>query len=87
MVQRVELMAHFPSARRHHWFRDCIEHLDSFRTEDGTWLLPRHYLKEERVRYWVTGAHMGLEESRRSSRAIELESTFRLLKIRRLIQQ
>ncbi len=83
LVQRVELMGHFPTARKHRWFKGCMEHLENFRTDDGTWRLPRRYLKEQKVGYWVGGAHMGLEENRRSSRATEIESTFRMLKIRR----
>ena len=83
-VQRVELMAHFPLARGHRWFKDCIQHLDGFRTDAGTWLFPRRYLKEQRQGYWVTGSHMGLEENRRSSLSLELESTFRMLRIRKL---
>jgi len=62
LVQRVELMAHFPIAAKHRWFADCLDHLDSFRTESGAWLLPRKYLKEDRVGYWLTGARMGLED-------------------------
>ncbi len=83
-VQRLELIAHFPSVRQHRWFKESIKHLDTFRTEHGTWLLPRRYLPEKRVGYYVCGAHMGLEEKRRSDKAIEIESTFRMLKIRKL---
>jgi len=83
-VQRVELMAHFPVATRQAWFRNCLKHLDGFRTDEGTWLFPRRYLAEKKTGYWVTGAHMGLEESRRSSRAMEVESTFRMLRIKHL---
>ena len=87
LVQRTELMAHFPAARKHRWFRDCMAHLEGFRTSRGTYLFPRGYLKERREGYWVAGAHMGLEENRRSSRAFEMESTFRILKIKSLAKQ
>lgn len=40
LVQRVELMAHFPIARRHRWFQDSVEHLESHRTMQGTYLSP-----------------------------------------------
>ena len=39
-VQRLELMAHFPVAREHRWFRESLAHLESFRTEDGRLSLP-----------------------------------------------
>ncbi|MFC1601119.1 hypothetical protein ACFL34_02075 [Candidatus Sumerlaeota bacterium] len=83
-VQRVELMAHFAVARKHAWFRGALKHLEGFRAETGTYLFPRAYLHEARDSYWVSGAHMGLEEDRRRPRALELESTFRMLRIKRL---
>jgi hypothetical protein len=84
LVQRIELMAHFPAAGKHPWLKNCMEHLESFRTPRGTYLFPRRYLREKREGYWVSGAHMGLEENRRSSRALEIESTFRMLTIKQL---
>jgi hypothetical protein len=82
-VQRAELMARFEHARNHPWFDRAVQHLDSFGTERATWLFPRNYLVERQTGYWVTGSHMGLEENRRSQRAIEVESTFRMLRIKR----
>jgi hypothetical protein len=84
LVQRLELMAHFREARGHPWFERCMRFLERFRTREGTYLFPRPYLRELRQGYWVHGAYMGLEENRRSNRALELESTFRMLKIKRL---
>lgn len=81
-VQRMELMAHFPAARESAWFAQSLRHLESFRTARGTFLFPRQYLVEKPTGYWVFGSHMGLEEDRRSERAIEIESTFRMLMIR-----
>ncbi len=83
-VQRIELMAHFPISRKNAWFRDAVQHLERFRTETGTYLFPRRYLQESRDSYWVSGGHMGLEESRRKPKALELESTFRMLRIKQL---
>lgn len=84
LVQRLELMAHFPVARSSAWFRGCLEHLDEFRTLRETYLFPGNYLRESEG-YYVSGYHMGLGESRRSKNGLEVESTFRMLKIRSLI--
>ena len=84
-IQRIELMAHFAKVLACPWFRRSVDYLDTYRTERGTWLFPRRYLKELVIGYWVTGAHMGLEENRRSVQAIEIESTFRMLRIRKFI--
>jgi hypothetical protein len=83
-VQRLALMAHFPTARKHRWFRQGLAHLEGYRTQRGTYLFPRPYLQEHRRGYWVTGAYMGLEQSRRARLSLELESTFWMLKMKKL---
>lgn len=87
LVQRVVLMAHFPTARVHRWFQESLSHLETYCTARGTYVFPRPYLREDRSGYWVTGAYMGLEENRRSKRALELESTFWMLKIKKLAER
>ena len=86
-VQRLELMAHFPPARQSRWFKECMQHLEGFRTEQGTYRFPARYLREQPSGYWVQGAYMRLEENRRSRRSLELDSTFRMCKIKRLIEK
>jgi len=81
LVQRLSLMAQFPVATQHSWFMDSLRHLGSFQTERGTYLFPRSYLQEDSVGYWVVGRRMGLEESRRTRLAFELESTFWMTKL------
>jgi hypothetical protein len=83
LVQRLELMAAFPAARRHPWFGEALSCLETFRTDAGTYLFPRRLLRESPSGYWVTGAYMGLEEDRRRGEALELESTFRMMRIKR----
>jgi len=83
-LQRIELMAAFPAARRTPWFRAWIRHLDEFRTRRGTWAFPRSYLPQKRSGYWVLASYRGLEESRRRALALEIESTFRMLSIKQL---
>jgi hypothetical protein len=80
-VQRLELMAHFETVRQSQWFQDCVQHLESFRTDRGTYRFPGGYLREGSSGYWVTGAYMRLEENRRARRALDLDSTFRMVKI------
>jgi hypothetical protein len=80
-VQMVEVLSVFPGARKHRWFREALDRLDEHRTDAGTWLLPRAWLREKPVAYWVGGGHMGLEENRRAKASIERESTLRVLRI------
>ena len=51
---------------------------------EGTYFFPRRGLVERPVGYYVTGTRMGIESGPRSRRALEIESTFRMLKIKRL---
>jgi hypothetical protein len=83
LVQRLVFMSSFRAARNHPWFRENIEWLESYRTDQGTYMFPRSYLQERPNGYWVTSAYMGLEENRRQKIAIELESTFWMLKIKK----
>jgi hypothetical protein len=86
-VQRLELMAHFPIARGSKWFKDCAQHLEGYRTEQGTYRFPARYLREQPSGYWVQGAYMRLEENRRLRQSLELDSTFRMCKIRKLCEE
>jgi hypothetical protein len=85
LVQRLELMAGFSPVTRNFWFTRAIEHLEQFRTTAGTYRFPRQYLEDLHVGYWVNGARMALEPGRRGAAAIEIESTFRMLRIRKRI--
>lgn len=82
LVQRLELLARFPAARGHSWFGEGLAHLEGFRTPQGAYAFPREYLRESEG-YWVSGYVMGLEQDRRSKRALEVESTFWMLRIKR----
>lgn len=83
-VQIIKLLIDFQTARRHPWFRESLDHLEQFRTDKGTYLFPRPYLPEKPQGYWVNGAHMALEENRRSS--LEVESTFWMAKFHKILK-
>ncbi|MDP6503667.1 MAG: hypothetical protein QF886_08635 [Planctomycetota bacterium] len=86
MVLSVELFARYAVAREATWFQKALSELTQCRTDRGTYLFPSDYLKEKRNSYYIyQGAHMGLGENRRKRDWIEIESTFRMLNIRRLM--
>ncbi len=85
-VQRLELMAHFPAAHTHPWFQKSLAHLESFRTDEGSYRFPARYLKESPAGYWVSGAYMRLEENRRARETLVLDSTFRMLWLKKLVR-
>jgi hypothetical protein len=84
-VQRLELLARFPAAHSHRWLSDSLAHLEGYRTERGTYLFPASYLEERPQGYWVKGAHMALEATR-SKTAREIESTFWMVRIKKLLR-
>jgi hypothetical protein len=88
MVLFLELAAGFNSARKSLWFQKSLSQLERHSTDTGTYCFPSDYLKEKRNSYYIyQGAHMGLGENRRKRNWRELESTFRMLNIKRLIRQ
>ena len=88
VVLFVELFARFGVARDSHWFQDALSGLEQCRTDRDTYLFPSDYLKEKRNSYYIyQGAHMGLGENRRKRDWIEIESTFRMLNIIRLMNR
>jgi hypothetical protein len=82
-LHRLELMAHFPNAVKCGWFERGLKHFESFKTEKGTYTFPKEYLLE-RESVWVLGTHMSLGENRKNKQFIEIESTFRMLKIKKV---
>jgi hypothetical protein len=80
-----DLMSHFEEARKSAWFRRCLEHLETFKTETGTYCFPKNYIQEKKDQGFVCGASMGLGEDRRRKIALEIESTFRMLLIKKRI--
>lgn len=84
-LQKLELMAHFKTTVNHEWFQRNMAKIEAYKTERETYLLPKEALKE-RIGCWVLGHHMSLGENRRKKIWRELESTFRVLKIRKIVQ-
>jgi hypothetical protein len=85
LLQRMYLLSQFPSARQSIWFTTCLKNLDSYKTDKGTYLLPKNCLIERSSGYWVMGAYMGFGENRRVKKWAEIESTFWMVKIKKEI--
>ncbi len=84
LVQRVELLARFARAREHPLFTGLLGYLESFAVGEGFYRFPPEYLRETEG-YYVLGSGMGLGEPRRSPGWNQVESTFRMLKIKSLL--
>jgi len=85
IVQRLELLAHFPAARQSTWFQEGMRLLETYRAEQGTYCFPATFLAEMKAGYYVGGEYMGLDDGRRTTKTLVLESTFRMLLLKKLI--
>ncbi len=84
LVLFLEMMAQFECGRASDWFRQGMAQLESFRTQSGTYRFPREYLNEKSSYYLYAGMHMGLGEFPRNDQTLELESTFRMERLKML---
>jgi hypothetical protein len=85
VVQMISLLINFKFVRQHRWLKEAFEHLEGFRTSDGTYLFSGKYLEERPEGYWVSGYHMGLGEPPKTRRVLEVESTFWMAKFHKLL--
>jgi hypothetical protein len=77
----LNLLGRSRAAKENSWYRRSIEILKRFKNKDDLISFPRESLPERRTGCWVLGHRMGLEENRRTQKAITCESTFRFLEI------
>jgi hypothetical protein len=95
LVPFLEMAARLPAARETAWFARSLAYLSAQPAPDrGAGSGPRgavrwssSFLRETEGYYLYAGLHMGLGENRRRRQALTLESTFRLLLIRKLASQ
>ena len=88
LVLFLELGARFAAVRAAPWFQEGLAQLEGYRTPRGTYRFPADMLRETPNSYYLyAGAHMGLGENRKQVQALEIESTFRMMKIKSLMQQ
>jgi hypothetical protein len=88
LVLFLELGARFAAARAAPWFQAGLAQLAGYRTPEGRYRFPSELLKETANSYYLyAGAHMGLGENRKQAQALEIESTFRMMKITSLLHQ
>jgi hypothetical protein len=77
----LNLLGRSRTAKENSWHKHSIEILKRFKSKDDLISFPRKSLPEKRTGCWVLGHRMGLEENRRTQKAITCESTFRFLEI------
>jgi hypothetical protein len=91
----LEMAARLPMARPTAWFQRSLAHLSAQSPPErgaasgpaGAVRWRPGFLRESHGYYLYVGLHMGLGENRRQRQALTLESTFRLLLLRKLAGQ
>ncbi len=84
MVFYANIISRYPVAVKSRWYSDVIEHLEQFKTEIGTYCFPKEYLREQSG-YAVQGFHLGLGENKRKKIWCEVESTFIMLILKKVL--
>ena len=84
LLLSLEMMASFETAKRSEWFANSMRLFEEMRTEEGHFRFPAQWLPEKPSGYWDGGHYMALEDHRRKHHALEYESTFRMLHLRKL---
>ncbi len=84
----LDRLIHFSFISESDWFEKILAYLNTFRTDKGTWKFPAYWMEEygRRGGYYCLGYHMGLGEARKKREWTESESTFRMLKIMKAIE-
>ncbi len=83
MLLVLDTLAPFTCIRGSQWFQDSMKSLEEYRRDNGTYSFPRTWLPEKKRGYWVGGEYMAFDERKGKPNAIEVESTFRVLSIRK----
>ena len=84
MLLLLELLGRSRQAPWHDWYRRSVKIMEDRLEVGHVRYFSRTDLPESNNGVWVLGMRMGLEEKRRSVKALECESLFRCLQIRRL---
>ena len=79
----LEMMASFKTTRKNQWFKGSLLMLEDYRTEEGHYRFPSKWLPEKPSGYWDGGSYMALEDNRKKKTALDFESTFRVILIKK----
>jgi hypothetical protein len=83
MLLLLEALAPFRIIKESQWFQNSMKQIEEFRTEEGTYSFPGEWLPERGKGYWIGGEYMAFDARHDRANAIEVESTFRVLSIRK----
>jgi hypothetical protein len=78
----MDFMSRFNSAQKSKWFADCLNHLNQFKTEKGTYIFPKEYLHTKYIdKAFLNGMNMSLKRNERELLKREIVSTMKMFEI------
>jgi len=84
MIDYLDFMSHFKLVHSSKWFKDCLNHLEQFRTEKGTYLFPKEYLRKKYSdKAFLDEENLYLKRNERELIKREVVSTMKMLEIHR----
>lgn len=82
ILETLDMMSHFETARKSEWFHDCLNHLEQFKTEKGTYQFPKEYLHKKYVeKAFLSENNISLKRNEREMIKREIVSTIKILEI------
>jgi len=82
LLDYLPFMSKFEIARQSKWFADCLQYLDQYKTESGTYLFPKEYLHKKYVdKAYLSEANMALKRNERDLLKREIVSTMKMVEI------
>lgn len=78
-----DVLCCFSASRGLELIKDQLNYFDKYRLDDGFYCFPKEFIPNEKSGYFIMGKGMGLGENRKRKEAFALESTFRVLRIKK----
>ncbi|MCL2050363.1 MAG: hypothetical protein FWG91_01330 [Lachnospiraceae bacterium] len=82
LLDYIDFMSLFKISQKSKWFHDCLNHLEQFKTEKGTYIFPKEYLHKKYIdKAFLNDSNMSLKRNERELLKRELVSTMKMLEI------
>ena len=81
-LEMLDIMSHLEAARKSKWLNECLNHLEQFKTEKGTYIFPKEYLHKKYIdKAFLNERNMSSKGSKKEQIKRELVSTMKMLEI------
>lgn len=86
ILDYLDFMSHFKIVHKSKWFHDCLIHFEQFKTERGTYIFPKEYMRKKYIeKAFLNEGNMSLRRNERELLIRELVSSMKMVEIYRRI--